>query len=102
MTGQEVFQAQRMAITTFHELGACVKPSCDPNDGGPNNNGFYPPNPDPNLSKMTGSYNLTNASVGAKIRPAGGLVITLNTEIKVNDGGLRSRFTPLVGVAYTF
>jgi hypothetical protein len=96
LTGQQVFQAQRMTITTFQELGGCKNPNCDPNDG------FNAPNPDPNLTKMTGSYNLTNASVGAKVRPVAGLVITLNAEIKLNDGGLRSRFTPLVGVGYTF
>jgi len=102
LTGQEVFQAQRLTIATFHELGACNSPECLPADPNDPNSGFKTPNQDPNLTKMTGSYNLTNASVGAKIRPVAGLVITINAEIKINDGGLRSRFTPLIGAAYTF
>jgi len=96
LIGEQVFQARRMAISDFTELGACMNSNCDPNDG------FKTPNVDRNLSQVTGSYNQTNASVGAKLRPVGGLVITLNAEIKLNDGGLRPKFVPLIGASYTF
>src|SRR5882672_123450 len=78
LIGEQVFQARRMAISDFTELGACKTSDCNPSDG------FNPPNVDPNLSQVTGSYNQTNASVGAKLKPVGGLVITLNAEIKLN------------------
>ncbi len=94
LVGQQVFQARRVSVTTFTELGACMNSSCNPP--------FKTPNTDPNLSQMTGSYNITNASVGVKIRPFSRLLITGNALIKLNDGGLRANVVPLVAVSYTF
>lgn len=99
LIGQQVFEARRVSINTdFQDLGPCVPPS------GPNycNGTPGPPNRYSNLSQLTGSYNITNASVGAKIRPFARLLVTGNVLIKLNDGGLRARFVPLVAVSYTF
>jgi hypothetical protein len=102
LIGQQVNGTRRLVKTTFTELPAC-KPfgnpamtTCDPNDG------FVAPNTDQNLSPVNGHYNITNASIGAKIKPFGNLLVTGNVLLKLNDGGLRAKVVPLVGVSYTF
>jgi hypothetical protein len=106
LVGQQVFQAQRLSQEDFTELGACMR-NPDPSDplnsscpigSGPNNMGST----DPNLSQTTRSFNVSNISLGSKLRPFSNLVITANVLIKVNNGGLRSRFVPLAGLSYTF
>ncbi len=96
LVGQQVFEARRTSVVGFTELGACTQPypSCIPP--------FNPPNQDSNLSQSTGTFNITNASVGLKIRPFARLLMTANALIKLNDGGLRAKVVPLVGVSYTF
>lgn len=95
LVGQQVFQAQRLSRATFVEPLACTSPTCSAL--------VDPPAPtDPNLVSTAGSYNITNASIGAKIRPFGRFVVTGNVLIKLNDGGLRADYVPLVGVSYTF
>jgi hypothetical protein len=102
LVGQQVNGSRRLMKTTFTELPACAKPggvgdtTCDPNDG------FIEPNTDPNLTPVSGHYNITNASIGAKIKPFGNLLITGNVTFKLNDGGLRAKVVPLAGVSYTF
>ncbi len=98
LVGQQVFQARRTSVTTFKELGACLDTTgkCDPAKG------FAPANMDQNLSQSTGTFNITNASVGLKMRPFARLLMTANVLIKLNDGGLRARVVPLAGVSYTF
>ena len=118
LVGQQVFQAQRTIRNTFTEPGQCqdnpdTAVQCDPNFGPPP---FLPPKHDSNLAQSTETFNMTNLSVGAKVRPFGTkvkpagakanpsstLLITGNVLIRLNDGGLRSRFVPLVGISYTF
>jgi len=48
------------------------------------------------------SYNVVDGAVGLKANPGGGLLINLNVSFKLNDGGLRDRVTPLMGVEYSF
>jgi hypothetical protein len=48
------------------------------------------------------SVNLNNASVGAKVNPWGGLLLSGNLTWRVNQGGLRARLVPMVGASYTF
>lgn len=93
LVGQEVFQARRTSVTTFIEPGPCDNFACQ-NPG--------PSAHDPDLAQVTGSYNATNASVGWKVRPVAGLLITGNALIKLNEGGLRANVIPLVGISYTF
>ncbi len=107
LVGQQVFQARRVSVTTFTELGACKDGFCGvcpvPLPPGTSCSlNFNVANKDDNLSQMAGSYNITNASVGVKIRPFGRLLVTGNVLLKLNDGGLRANFVPLVGVSYTF
>ncbi len=98
IVGQQVFQAKRASITTFQDVGQCqdTQTQCDPTKP------TLPPNTYNVLTQSTGTYNISNASVGVKIKPFSNLLITGNVLIKLNDGGLRSDFVPLVGVSYTF
>jgi hypothetical protein len=48
------------------------------------------------------SYNVLDGAVGLKANPGAGLLINLNVTFKLNDGGLRDRVTPLLGVEYSF
>jgi hypothetical protein len=48
------------------------------------------------------SYTINNASVGVKWNPAGNLVLSANGLFQLNNTGLRSRPTPLVGISYKF
>jgi len=99
LVGQQVFQAPRTNRTTFTEPGQCQdsqSEQCDPSLG------FLPPKVDANLADSTGAFNMTNLSLGAKVKPFSTVLITGNVLIKLNDGGLRARFVPLLGVSYTF
>ncbi len=48
------------------------------------------------------SYNVLDGAVGLKANPGGGLLINLNVLFKLNDGGLRDKVTPLLGIEYSF
>ncbi|MGH9606154.1 MAG: transporter [Terracidiphilus sp.] len=48
------------------------------------------------------SYSINNVSTGVKWNPAGNLVISANVLTQINNNGLRSRPTPLVGISYKF
>jgi len=58
----------------------------------------------PNLATSTNSpYNLTNPSMGIKLRPFGKvsrLVFTGNVLVRLDDGGLRSKPAPLAGLHF--
>jgi hypothetical protein len=100
LVGQQVLQAHRIVIdTNFHDLGPCV-----PIDTGAANYcaSAGPANTYSNVTQVTGSYNNSNASFGLKFRPSASLLITGNVLVKLNEGGLRADYVPLVGVSYTF
>lgn len=48
------------------------------------------------------SYTINNASIGMKWNPYRNLVISVNGLFQLNNTGLRSRPTPLVGISYKF
>lgn len=54
------------------------------------------------LVASTGKYNRTDASLGFKWKPFGNLLVTGNSFVKLDQGGLRARYVPLFGVSYTF
>jgi len=102
LVGQQVFEAHRTIINpNFQDIGPCAPAGLAPGDPGYCTSAG-PPNTYSNLSQQTGSYNISNVAFGAKLRPIAGLVITANVLTKLNDGGLRSKFVPLVGLSYAF
>jgi hypothetical protein len=98
IVGQQVFQAKSSSLTTFQDVGQCqdTQTQCDPAKP------TLPPNTYNVITQTTRTYNISNASVGVKMKPFSNLLITGNVLIKLNDGGLRSNFVPLVGLSYTF
>jgi hypothetical protein len=48
------------------------------------------------------SYEVDNLSLGLKVNPVGHLLVSLNTLVKLNNGGVRARVVPLVGLSYSF
>lgn len=48
------------------------------------------------------TYNQSNAAVGLKYNVFGRLLLSGNILIALNDGGLRQRVVPLIGLSYTF
>jgi hypothetical protein len=48
------------------------------------------------------NFNVTNGSVGLKVNAAGKLLFDLNVLFKMDEGGLRDRVTPLLGIEYSF
>jgi hypothetical protein len=49
-----------------------------------------------------GDYSVDNLGVGLKWNPTGHLIVSINSLIKLDNGGLRSKYVPLVGVSYRF
>jgi hypothetical protein len=97
IVGNRVFGTQTVSVTQQQFLGNC----------GPCTVGSTTPNVTlPSLANASNqSYNITNASMGVKIRPFASvskLVFTGNVLVRLDDGGLHSKPAPLVGVGYTF
>jgi hypothetical protein len=91
--GQRLFGAPQIVSTPYTDLGKCNDVNCDV---------VTPGTSHPNFSSTTADYNITNASLGLKFRPYRNLVITGNVLLKLDNGGLRAKAVPLVGVSYNF
>lgn len=50
----------------------------------------------------TGSLNVVNGAVGLKANVASTLLVTFNLQFNINDAGVRTKVTPLVGLEYGF
>lgn len=101
LVGQQIFEARRTTLTSFTELGQCqddviTGEFCDPSQG------FLPAKTDTVIGQSTETYNATNLSLGLKAKPVASMLVTANVLIKVNNGGLRSKFVPLIGISYAF
>ncbi len=55
-----------------------------------------------NIGFEEGSFNIADAAVGVKLNTYGDLLIDFNVIFKLNDGGMRARVSPLLGVEYSF
>jgi len=97
IVGQRIFGTETVAVTQQQFLANCGTCIANPS---PNTVTL------PNLATSTNqSYNITNASMGIKVRPFASLsrlVFTANVLVRLDDGGLRSKGAPLIGVGYTF
>jgi len=105
LIGQRVLNARRSKVATQSFLGACGPAGLAPVD--PANSNNYCTSPAANVSQRSltdtkGSFNITNASLGAKVRVSDKFVIFGNVLIKLDDGGLRAKVVPLVGASFSF
>lgn len=91
--GQRLFGTSQVVPAQYTDLGKCSDVSCTT---------VTPGTTHANIAQRPGDVNITDASLGAKYRAFGNLVITGNVLLKVDDGGLRARAVPLVGVSYSF
>jgi hypothetical protein len=56
----------------------------------------------PQLQSESGDLNTLLGSVGIKINPVGNLLLTVNGLFSISKEGLQDKFTPLVGLDYSF
>jgi hypothetical protein len=56
----------------------------------------------PDISFSVGSLNVVSGAIGLKANLAGTLLATFNLQFKLNEAGVRTRVTPLVGLEYGF
>jgi len=54
------------------------------------------------LTNRKGPYSENSLSIGAKVNPAGRLLIALNALIQLDDKGLRTRVAPFGEISYSF
>jgi hypothetical protein len=54
------------------------------------------------ITPTAGSYGINNASLGLRFRPFGKFLISASVQLKLDNGGLRSKAIPLVSATYTF
>ena len=52
--------------------------------------------------QVNGSYQVHNLGVGVKANLVWKLLLTANALIKLDDGGMRAKVVPLVGISYSF
>jgi hypothetical protein len=56
----------------------------------------------PSIRTLNSTYTMNSAGVGFKFSPVKKLQISANTMFQIDDGGLRAKVVPLVGISYRF
>ena len=56
----------------------------------------------PDIAFINGTLNVVNGSIGMKLNIAGTLLVTANVMFPLNDSGVRTRITPLIGFEFGF
>ena len=97
--GQRLFNSPALISQPYKDFGSC---SGATNADGVNCAVYTPGTTHPDVAQKVGDVNITNASLGLKVRLVSNLVVTGNVLLKLDSGGLRSRAVPLVGVSYSF
>jgi hypothetical protein len=97
--GQRLFSAPQFVSQPYQDYGNC---SGATNADAVNCAVYTPGTAHPDVAQKIADVNITSASLGLKLRAFSKLVITGNVLLKLDDGGLRSRAVPLVGVSYSF
>jgi hypothetical protein len=97
--GQRLFSAPQFVSQPYKDYGNC---SGATNDDAVNCAVYAPGTTHPDVAQKIADVNITSASLGLKLRAFSKLVFTGNVLLKLDDGGLRSRVVPLVGVSYSF
>jgi hypothetical protein len=97
--GQHLFDSPQLVSQPYMGLGSCAGPTdpsgatCGPYTAGTSH---------PDTGQISTGVNMTDASLGLKYNLFSRLVVTGNVLLKLDNGGLRSRAVPLVGVSYNF
>lgn len=97
--GQRLFSAPEFVAQPYNSYGNC---SGATNADAVNCVVYTPGTTHPDVAQKIADVNITNASLGLKLRAFSKLVFTGNVLLKLDNGGLRSRAVPLVGVSYSF
>jgi hypothetical protein len=97
--GQRLFGSPELVSQTYTDLGNCSGPT---NADAVNCTVYTPGTTHPDVTQKITDENIDDASLGLKYRLWSSLVVTGNVLLKLNEGGLRSKVVPLVGVSYTF
>jgi hypothetical protein len=84
LLGQRFYEAPGMKIGPWEDV----------------NNNFH--SDIPQISQIHHSFNTDDLALGAKYSPFGNWLVTGNVQIKLDDGGLRAKVVPLIGLSYTF
>jgi hypothetical protein len=95
--GQRIFGAETISVASQEFLAPCGPCTAAPTQNTVTHDSLQPP--------KSASFNITNASMGVKVRPwpkLSHLVATANLLVRLDDGGLHSKPVPLIGVGYTF
>lgn len=56
----------------------------------------------PDLQQTRGTVNIKNAALGLKFSPISRLLVTADVLLPLDDGGLRAKAVPLIGLSYLF
>jgi hypothetical protein len=96
IVGQRIFGTVTSSVAAQQFLANCGACAANPTPATVTDNNL--------VNHANSSYNITNASMGIKVRPIAKakLVFTANVLVRLDEGGLGSKAAPLVGVGYTF
>jgi hypothetical protein len=83
LIGRHSADAPRLSITTFETAGSS-------------------PQSFPDIAFSVGALNAVSGALGMKVNIGGTMLATFNLQFKLNDAGVRTRITPLVGLEYAF
>jgi hypothetical protein len=97
--GQRLFGSPELVSQPYADYGNCTGAT---NASAVACGTYTPGTTHPDVAQKITDVNITNASLGLKYRAFDKLVITGNVLLKLDDGGLRSKVVPLVGVSYSF
>jgi hypothetical protein len=100
LVGQRVFDAPRVGYAPVTVLGACATPATS-SSGNCVMAQVGPPVTLNSIVASSGSYGINNASVGIRFLPFSKFLISANVLIKLDNGGMRSQFSPMVSAIYT-
>lgn len=91
--GQRLSGVPQLFPTTYTDQGKCSDSNCTSVMAGTTHADVG--------HRTSADYNITDASLGLKFRLFRHLVVTGNVLLKLDDGGLRARAVPLVGISYS-
>jgi hypothetical protein len=97
--GQRLFNAPELVSQPYTDHGNCSGPT-DATSGLCGT--FTAGTTHPDIAQKKSDINISNASLGLKLRAFRNLVLTGNVLLKLDNGGLRAKAVPLVGASYSF